>query len=93
MNTFYKDGEDWLGWTDDNGVISVHVEIASWSLSSYKKYIKILVDFLKTVDAKCVYTIAKTDKAKKFNELFGFNQAGLTEEGWYVMELQNVWIS
>lgn len=91
MIIYYKDEDGWLGYTDQAQFISVHTEINKWSLSSYKKYLSVLANFLNHFKGKRILSLARTKKARKFNELFGFYCIEETETGEYVMEINNVW--
>ena len=91
MIIFYKDSDLWLGWTEESGIISVHTEIYAWSLSKYKKYLVVFGSFLNTIKAPVVYSVAKTEKAKKFNELFGFSILK-EESGVYTMKLEVAYV-
>lgn len=88
MMTFYEDTDCWLGYSVEQGIVSVHTEIFSkWSVSKYKKYLGILASFLNYIDKDVIYSVCKTEKAKKFNELFGFEELYRTKEDYYIMRL------
>ena len=74
MNIIYKDKDCWLGYTiEENNIMLLHMNTNIWSLSVYKKFLSIFNEFLRVVEREFIYSIAKTEKAKKFNELFGFD--------------------
>jgi hypothetical protein len=87
MNIIYKDKDSWLGYTiEENNIMFLHMDTNIWSLSVYKKFLSIFNEFLKVVDREFIYSIAKTEKAKKFNELFGFDYIK-KEPDFYLMGL------
>lgn len=88
MNIFYTEPSGWLGWTETNGVYSIHMELTHWSIGNYKKYINIFSSFLNQFEKGTIlFAVAKTEKAKKFNELFGLQQLG-TQDSYYVMGIE-----
>ena len=73
MNIFYEDEDGWLGWSEKDNIISIHTEIVNWNILKYKKYLFIFSSMLNKFKGRELYSIAKTEKAKKFNELFGLS--------------------
>lgn len=71
-----------------------HIEIYNWSLSVYKHIILCVgycFNILKDRGILKVYTLARTEKNKKFNYLFGFKFYGhgvdlKTQEQYSIME-------
>jgi hypothetical protein len=61
-----------IGWI-------ISVEIPSWNLSSYKRYIPIWINVLTTLKQRgisTVYGLCVSDANVKFNEMFGFSYIG-----------------
>lgn len=87
----YEGEEGWLGYSIvEEELYFLHTEITSFSKSRVAKLDSILVNALKEIPAKKVYSQVFSDKAKKFNEFFGFEELGPFNGG-TLMELNNVW--
>lgn len=81
MKTLYDDGNCWLGLDYLEDLPFLHVKIESFSPSKYKEY---LVEFNKVLldnNLKQVYSVCTTEKAKKFNEIFGFTYVCPIDQG------------
>ena len=88
MNIFYRDSSCWLGWSDVDGIISIHAEINQWSISAYKHYLSVFNSFLNQFPSgTLIYSVAKTEKAKKFNKLLGLHEFG-KQEGGFIMRIE-----
>lgn len=76
MIILYREPQGFVGLSyDDSHMIWVmHVELYQWSVSEYKRYLKIFSIIKKHVKelTPVVYSFCDTDKEMKFNELFGF---------------------
>jgi hypothetical protein len=62
----------------------LHTEITHWSLSQYKRYLKILSDALEVLRSRGiveVFALCDTEKEVKFDSLFGFRDTGLKATG------------
>lgn len=84
MIILYKEPQCYVGVTFDEITDKwyMHVEISTWSLSEYKRYLKIfnvIKKNLKIVTPE-VFSVCDTDKEFKFNQLFGFEDTGLLVE-------------
>jgi len=93
LNIFYKDEDLWLGWTEQDTEIKektifIHTEIYNWSLKKYKKFLIVFSSFLNSRRGETLYSITKTEKEKKFNELFGMSLYGTTKENYFVMRIE-----
>lgn len=84
MIILYEEPQGYVGVTFDEVTDKwyMHVELSAWSLSEYKRYLKIfqvIKNNLKTVTPE-VFSVCDTDKEFKFNQLFGFEDTGLLVE-------------
>lgn len=81
MKILYKDHSGWVGLSEMDGYPIIHTEITQWSVSAYKRYLLIfgkILNQLKESGISRVYSFARSEKTKKFNELFGFSYTGKT---------------
>ena len=80
----YKEPQGFVGLSYDNShnIWVMHVELHQWSVSEYKRYLKIFNIIKKHVKelTPVVYSFCDTDKEMKFNELFGFEDLNLNAE-------------
>jgi hypothetical protein len=88
MNIYYKDEDCWLGWSEEQGILFLHTEVFSWSLSKYKKYLAIFAQLINNFPNRTLYSVATTKKALKFNELFGLVIDHVTEDNKYIMKIE-----
>lgn len=82
FETLYEDGNGfWLGRYKEPtfNVWILGVTISRWSLSEYKRYIKIFAEVLHK-HPETYYSLVNSEKEKKFNMLFGFKETGLIVE-------------
>jgi hypothetical protein len=100
MITLYQDEDCWLAYQYEEslGKYTMHTTVKEWSLSKYKKYLNVFTDAMMVLEnrgIKEVYSVCFTDKAVKFNQLFGFRLLGITKtinkEDVYLMRFENVW--
>lgn len=77
----YEDDSGWIGRykepTTSQWILGV--EISKWSLSEYKRYIKIFAEVLNKYP-ETYYSLVKGEKEKKFNMMFGFKETGIVLE-------------
>ena len=62
--------------SEDLNLPMAHIEINGWSLSLYKRYLLVIgscLNLIKEEGVLSIYAIARTEKAQKFNSLFGFS--------------------
>lgn len=92
INILYKDEDSWLGYTTEEGLYILHMETNpdTWSLSQAKRFYHILVNALKDIPAQMVFSVCKTNKAVKFNQMYGFDVIEV-KDNLTLMGLQNVW--
>ena len=80
----YKEPQGFVGLSYDNShnIWVMHVELHQWSVSEYKRYLKIFNIIKKHVKelTPVVYSFCDTDKEMKFNELFGFEDLHLNAQ-------------
>ena len=79
---YQEEGNGFLGISlnKELDVFILHVDLISWSVAEYKRYIKIFsfyLNVLKESGIKEVYSLCDSDKEVKFNKLFGFEDTGL----------------
>lgn len=69
-----------LSYYGDLKIHVMHIELKSWSVSEYKRYLKIwkiLRKSLKKVGINEVFSFCDSDKEMKFNKIFGFKDTGI----------------
>lgn len=82
MRVLYEEeGNGFLGLSVEPNldVFVLHVDLKSWSVSEFKRYLKIFsyyLNVLRDIGIKEVYGICDSEKELKFNELFGFRFTG-----------------
>lgn len=88
MNIFYKDKDFWLGWSENQGILFLHIDVYNWSFSVYKKILFTFSDLLNQFKGKILFSVCGTKKEKKFNELFGLQEVTVLEDGTYLMKVE-----
>jgi hypothetical protein len=78
---YYEEGNGFLGISLDRDldIFILHVDLVSWSVSEYKRYLNIFrfyLGILKEVGIDEVYSMCDSEKEVKFNKLFGFQETG-----------------
>lgn len=79
---YYEEGNGFLGISLDKDldIFILHVDLVSWSVSEYKRYLNIFsyyLNILREVGITEVYSMCDSEKEVKFNKLFGFKETGL----------------
>ena len=90
MKIIFDDGNVQLRLSYDEIVPILHVDIVEFSKDLYKKYLVEFIKVLRDNNLSTVYSVCSTEKAKKFNELFGFKYL-CTIEGKDIMEYTDDW--
>jgi len=92
MKILYQD-EDitiLLQYVEEVNDYFMHTHVYSWSLSKYKKYLKVLGSILvelKKENITNVKAIPPTEQDEKWEKLFGFVDSGIRLGQYKVMEL------
>lgn len=87
MKILWEDEDIQLISTEVDGLTFLHVEVYNFSKNLYKeKYLPGFFRLLKENNITTAYSRCHSDKAKKFNEMFGFEYL-CDVEGTPIMEL------
>lgn len=95
MEILYSDEDVDLSveYLEETNSYFLHSTIRNWSLSKYKKYLKVLaveMEKLKNIGAQRVYALPPTYREEKWETLFGFEDTGFVVGTSKLMVL-NLW--
>ena len=90
MKILYEDENAQLSLTYLESLPFLHVEVKKFSKSLYKKYLVVLIKAIREAGLSKVYSSCSSKKARKINEMFGFEYL-CTVEGKDIMEYTDDW--